>query len=208
VHRCPRLSRLCRARARTAKSAVASRQQESLQRTLRRDRPTTSRGRPMSKLVAYEVALELVKELRTIVERVGQHDSNLADQMRRAATSVLLNLAEGQRRAAGNKRRAFDIAHGEAREVLGCLDCAAAWGYVDDAVRARELVDRLLGTSEAHGGLTGRSRSCCCFRCRSSSRCRSCCRGRRGVVGDQASAGAPSASHPKKPPSTAPLTRM
>lgn len=99
----------------------------------------------MSKLVAYEVAVELVRELRPIVERLAQHDRNLADQMKRAATSVMLNLAEGQRRVAGNKRRAFEIAHGEAREVLGCLDCAAAWGYVDDAGVARAKLDRLLG---------------------------------------------------------------
>jgi four helix bundle protein len=99
----------------------------------------------MSNLVAYQVALELVNALRPIVEAVKQCDSNLADQMKRAATSVLLNLAEGQRRVAGNKRRAFEIAHGEAREVLGCLDCAAAWGYVADASTARKILDRLLG---------------------------------------------------------------
>lgn len=99
----------------------------------------------MSTLVAYEVALELVQELRPILERVKKHDSNLADQMRRAATSVVLNLSEGQRREAGNKRRAFEIAHGEAREVLGCLECAAAWGYVIDAANAKRKLDRLLG---------------------------------------------------------------
>jgi four helix bundle protein len=99
----------------------------------------------MGNLVAYEIAVELVNELRPIVEVISQHDRNLADQMKRAATSVLLNLAEGQRRAAGNKRRAYEIAHGEAREVLGCLDCAAAWGYVTNAVAARTKLDRLLG---------------------------------------------------------------
>ena len=99
----------------------------------------------MQTLVAYQVAIELVRELRPIVDVIGRHDSNLADQMKRAATSVVLNLAEGQRRAAGNKRRAYEIAHGEAREVLGCLDCAAAWGYIDDASRVRAQVDRLLG---------------------------------------------------------------
>jgi four helix bundle protein len=99
----------------------------------------------MGNLVAYEVAVELVNELRPIVEAIGQHDRNLADQMKRAATSVLLNLAEGQRRVAGNKRRAYEIAHGEAREVLGCLDCAAAWGYVTSAGTARMKLDRLLG---------------------------------------------------------------
>ena len=91
----------------------------------------------MSNLIAYQVALDLVAELRPIVDTIKAHDSNLADQMKRAATSVLLNLAEGQRRVAGNKRRAFEIAHGEAREVLGCLDCAAAWGYVANAQQAR-----------------------------------------------------------------------
>lgn len=96
-------------------------------------------------LVAYQVAVELVVELRPIVELVHKHDSNLADQLKRAATSVLLNLVEGQRRLKGNKQRAYEIAHGEAREVLGCLDCAAAWGYVDDASAARTKLDRLLG---------------------------------------------------------------
>ena len=98
----------------------------------------------MTTLIAYEVAVQLVQELRPIVEIVKQHDSNLADQMKRAATSVVLNLSEGQRRVAGNKRRAYEIAHGEAREVLGCLDCAAAWGYVLDASATRAKLDRLL----------------------------------------------------------------
>jgi four helix bundle protein len=98
----------------------------------------------MSKFVAYEVAVDLVHELRPMLELVRQHDSNLADQMKRAATSVVLNLSEGQRRVGGNKRRAYEIAHGEAREVLGCLDCAAAWGYVVDASATREKLDRLL----------------------------------------------------------------
>jgi len=98
----------------------------------------------MTNFVAYQVAIELITELRPIVECVQKHDSNLADQMKRAATSVALNLSEGSRRVKGNQQRAYEIAHGEAREVLGCLDCAAAWGYVVDASRARAKIDRLL----------------------------------------------------------------
>ncbi|HSD87328.1 MAG TPA: four helix bundle protein [Kofleriaceae bacterium] len=98
----------------------------------------------MNNFVAYQVAIELVAELRPIVECVQKHDSNLADQMKRAATSVVLNLSEGSRRIRGNQHRAYEIAHGEAREVLGCLDCAAAWGYVVDASVARAKLDRLL----------------------------------------------------------------
>jgi four helix bundle protein len=102
-------------------------------------------GGAVMALIALEVAVELVTELRPIVEVVAKQDSNLSDQMRRAATSVVLNLSEGDRRRRGNQQRAYEIAHGEARELLGALDCAAAWGYVIDASRARRTLDRLLG---------------------------------------------------------------
>jgi hypothetical protein len=35
----------------------------------------------MSTFVTYEVALELLGELRSIIEIVGKHDSNLADHV-------------------------------------------------------------------------------------------------------------------------------
>jgi four helix bundle protein len=96
---------------------------------------------------AYDVAVRLIRLLRPIVEQIQGYDRNLADQMRRAATSVVLNLAEGQRRFAGKKRRAYEIAHGEAREVLGCLDVAAEWGLIVDDRDARAMLDRLLAIS-------------------------------------------------------------
>lgn len=99
----------------------------------------------MKTFVAYQVALELVADLRPIVETLSKHDSNLADQIRRASTSVVLNLSEGASRQKGNKRRAYEIANGEAREVVGCLDCAMAWGYISDAAAIRVKLDRLLG---------------------------------------------------------------
>ena len=95
-------------------------------------------------LVAYTVAIALVRQLRPIVEQIKVHDAHLADQLKRAATNTVANLAEGQRRAAGNKRRAYENAHGEAREMLGCLDCALAWGYAPDDGTARATLDRLL----------------------------------------------------------------
>ena len=96
-------------------------------------------------LIAYTVAIELVTELRPIVDAIKRHDTHLADQLRRAATNTVANLAEGQRRKAGNKNRAFENAHGEAREILGCLDLGRAWGYIVDDEAARVVLDRLLG---------------------------------------------------------------
>ena len=95
-------------------------------------------------LVAYQVAVELLTELRPIVEAIKRHDAHLADQLRRAATNTVANLAEGQRREKGNKHRAFEIAHGEAREILGCLDCARGWGWIAADRDARAKLDRLL----------------------------------------------------------------
>jgi four helix bundle protein len=95
-------------------------------------------------LIAYTVAPDLIRQLRPIVEQIKIHDAHLADQLKRAATNTLANLAEGQRRAGGNKRRAYENAHGEAREMLGCLDCVMAWGYAPEDSRARVTLDRLL----------------------------------------------------------------
>ncbi|HUJ63735.1 MAG TPA: four helix bundle protein [Kofleriaceae bacterium] len=95
-------------------------------------------------LIAFEVAIELIRCLRPIVEQIKIHDAHLADQLQRAASNAAGNLAEGQRRQAGNKRRAYEIAHGEASEIRGWLEIASAWGWTLDDARARELVDRLL----------------------------------------------------------------
>ena len=95
-------------------------------------------------LIAYQVSLELVRELRSIVASLKKQDPKLADQLQRCASSVVLNLAEGQRRQKGNKHRAYETAHGEAREVLGCLDCAQAWGWIAEDSAAREKCEHLL----------------------------------------------------------------
>ena len=95
-------------------------------------------------LVAYEVALELVRELRPLVEQIRKHDNTLAKQLVDAANSTVQNLAEGERHRGGNKRLKYEIAHGEANEVKGSLDLALAWGHVADDAAARAKLRRLL----------------------------------------------------------------
>jgi len=94
--------------------------------------------------IAYEIAKELIVSLRPIVPAIKRHDADLADQLRRAAQSVLLNLGEGKKFANGNRRKHYEIAQGSANEVKAALDAAEAWGWLD--VRGPEwaLVDRLL----------------------------------------------------------------
>jgi len=95
-------------------------------------------------LIAYQVAIEVVKELRPIVEQIRKHDSTLARQLVDAVNSTVQNLAEGEAHRGGNKRAKYDIAHGEANEVKGSLDLALAWGYIADDSAVREKLRRLL----------------------------------------------------------------
>jgi len=106
-------------------------------------------------LVAYDVALDLVRALRPVVAQLRTYSPEAADQVERAASSIVLNLAEGGRRHGRDPRRFWDMAHGSAGEIRGALDLADAWGWQVDSARARVLLDRELGLL---WGLTRRSR--------------------------------------------------
>ena len=95
-------------------------------------------------LIAYQVALEVVCELRPLVEKIRKHDNNLAKQLVDAMNSTVQNLGEAEVHRGGNKRAKLDIAHGEANEVKSSLDLALAWGYVADDSAARAKLRRLL----------------------------------------------------------------
>ena len=94
--------------------------------------------------IAYEVSIQLVTSLRELVPLVERSDRDLADQMRRAASSVVLNLAEGQRSAKGNKQKHYAIAHGSANEVKAALEVARAWGWIAQTDEPSKILDRLL----------------------------------------------------------------
>ena len=93
-------------------------------------------------LVAYTVALDLVRSLRSVVVELRKYSADAADQVERAASSVVLNIAEGGRRSGRDPQRFFAIANGSAGEILGALDLADAWGWKIECARARELLDR------------------------------------------------------------------
>jgi len=77
--------------------------------------------------------VELITELRPLVEKIRKHDAALAKQLVDAANSTVQNIAEGERHRGGNKRLKYDIAFGEANEVRGSLDAARAWGHIAGA---------------------------------------------------------------------------
>ena len=89
----------------------------------------------------YTTVLEVLGALRPVVTAIERHDRDLARQLRRAASSIALNLQEGSGSHGGTRRERYRTALGSARETGACLDVAQALGYLD-AVDAA-LLDRL-----------------------------------------------------------------
>ncbi len=77
----------------------------------------------------YDCSIALLRNLVPLLERLAAVDAELADQLRRAAQSVALNIAEANRRAGRDRRDRFRIALGSAAEVASCVDVAIAVGY-------------------------------------------------------------------------------
>ena len=94
---------------------------------------------------AYDRSVDLLRTLAPLLAALIATDAKLADQLRRAAQSVTLNIAEANRRTHRDRRNRFRIALGSAAEVAACLDVALALGYADESAVAAvlELVDRV-----------------------------------------------------------------
>ena len=85
----------------------------------------------MQKMNVYDRARNVVRELAPLVLTIRNHDRSLADQLKRAAQSVVLNIAEARGNDAGNARARFSTACGSAKEVRAALNVASDWGYIE-----------------------------------------------------------------------------
>ena len=92
---------------------------------------TQSKESLMQKMNVYDRARNLVRELVPLLHTIRDHDKSLADQLKRAAQSVVLNIAEARGNDAGNARARFSTACGSAKEVRAALNVASDWGYIE-----------------------------------------------------------------------------
>ena len=83
------------------------------------------------KLKAWEHARALAILSKPLIERLPVSErSGLADQWRRAAASVVLNIAEGaSRRGAKEFRKHLDIARSSLDEIEAIIDLSVGLGY-------------------------------------------------------------------------------
>ena len=99
------------------------------------------------KLDVYRCAIEFVAISVEIRGTIPRGHAELRDQLRRAALSVPLNIAEGAGRASeADGARHFAIARGSAMECAAVLDVVGALGALQDEQyrRAVELLARVV----------------------------------------------------------------
>jgi four helix bundle protein len=96
------------------------------------------------RLDVYAVAVDLARFVRTLPVRRGE--AALYAQLRRAADSVALNVAEAVGRAARDEQNHFLIARGSASECAAAFDILGTIGAIsqEDRWRGRECVARLV----------------------------------------------------------------
>ena len=89
-----------------------------------------------------EHALEVITLAQPLVEAVARKDRDLGVQLRRALSSIALNIAEASGNQAGNARLRYESARGSLYEARAALRVAVAWGYVSGD-SARDVLESL-----------------------------------------------------------------
>ena len=100
---------------------------------------------PNTGLHAHTLAVEAAGAVLRLVATVPPSVKFLADQARRAACSVPLNVAEGHGRVGRDRLQHYRIAYGSAKEASSALEMLASGRFVDvvEAARAAALLDRV-----------------------------------------------------------------
>jgi four helix bundle protein len=99
------------------------------------------------RLDVYHVALDFLALADDVVQQLPRGRSHLADQLTRASTSIVLNLAEGTGKfSRPDKRRYYLTSSGSATESAAILDVCLRLKLVDPQVheRGKGLLERVV----------------------------------------------------------------
>ena len=99
------------------------------------------------RLDVYQVALDFLVLADEVVQHLPRGRSHLADQLTRASTSIVLNLAEGTGKfSRPDKRRYYLTSSGSATESAAILDVCLRLGLIGPQVheRGKGLLERVV----------------------------------------------------------------
>ena len=86
------------------------------------------------RLDVYHLALDFLVLANRVIEKLPRGRSHLCDQLMRASTSIVLNLAEGAgKHSKADKRRYYLTARGSATESAALLDVLIHLSLLDEA---------------------------------------------------------------------------
>jgi len=114
------------------------------------------------KLEVYQAAIEFVATASALIKRLPAGHGDVADQLRRAAVAIPLNIAEGAGESGHKERaRSYRMAKRSATECAAILDVLRVMKLADETelVAGRDLLQRIVSTiagmSKRPGGRTG-----------------------------------------------------
>jgi len=91
------------------------------------------------RLDAYQAGATFLGLVVPVAEKAPRGFSSLADQLRRAALSITLNIAEGAGKFGKDSARFYQIARGSAFECAAILDAYGRLGFASSAELAEPL---------------------------------------------------------------------
>ncbi len=94
----------------------------------------------------YQDSMVMVREVYEVARIVERSDGDLARQMRRASSSVALNISEGSYSRKGNRLARWQDAMGSANETRSALQLAAAVGFIQPSNRLLDRLDKIVAT--------------------------------------------------------------
>jgi len=94
----------------------------------------------------YDDALWMVREVYAVAKEVEKGDGDLARQMRRASSSVALNISEGNYSRKGNRRARWHDAMGSANETRSALQVVDAVGLAQPSPELLDRLDKIVAT--------------------------------------------------------------
>lgn len=106
---------------------------------------TAPRRNDLHRLDVYRTALDLYRAVGQIVADFPRGEADLRGQMRRACRSVPFNIGEAVGKRGRARAAAYQVALGEAKELLVALDCVEIDGLAphETVLAAQDLADRV-----------------------------------------------------------------
>jgi len=97
-------------------------------------------------LKIYPESQELAQDAVRVAEEIARKDRDHANQLRRAAASIPLNLAEGAYSRGGNRKARYHTAMGSAAEVSAIFELAQGAGWIPRCAERDAKLRRIICT--------------------------------------------------------------